>query len=170
MTIAGPPTVHLPTPIDNQVKVFRPPYEEFEMQLIDVPSGTSVSPRPNPGPVLLLVQRGCGTIEVTSTASNAAPAGPTEAGGPVPADDDDASGGFPAGGSEGASNAAAGDQGVQKQLQVQKGSVVFVMAGQHIRVTAAGDDGCCGGGDQQQERDGSMRVWVAACNAALFSD
>jgi hypothetical protein len=39
-------------------KVFRPPFDEFEIQLVEVPPGESVAVPTNPGPLLLLVQKG----------------------------------------------------------------------------------------------------------------
>lgn len=41
--------------------MFRPPFDEFEIQRVDVPAGESVAPLPNPGPLLLLVQAGAGS-------------------------------------------------------------------------------------------------------------
>ena len=118
---AGPPTVQLPTSIDQHVKVFRPPYEEFELQLIDIPPGTTISPTPNPGPMLLLVQKGSGTIEATAQALDAAPAGPAEGdrssttatagGGAATAGATAAGGGGSGGGNGGAAAAAAGGGG-----------------------------------------------------------
>lgn len=47
--------------VHDHVKVYRPPFDEFEIQRIDVPAGETVELPPNPGPLLLLVHKGAGT-------------------------------------------------------------------------------------------------------------
>ena len=188
---AGPPTVQLPTSIDQHVKVFRPPYEEFELQLIDIPPGTTISPTPNPGPMLLLVQKGSGTIEASAQALDAPPAGPAEGDRSAAAATTAAAGGGNAvgGGNNGA--AAGGDGGIsyggsrigagggaaagsdnrlETRLQVQRGSVVFVAAGWQLQFAAAASGGTGNDGEQQEgEEQQGVRMWAAACNASLFT-
>ena len=43
------------------VKVFSPPFEEFEVASVSVPAGESLALPVNPGPQLLLVQGGGGS-------------------------------------------------------------------------------------------------------------
>jgi len=57
----GLPEVLNGTAIHDHVKVFRPPFEEFEIQLVEIPAGETVGVPVNPGPILLLVQGGKGS-------------------------------------------------------------------------------------------------------------
>jgi mannose-6-phosphate isomerase len=59
----GLPEVLNGTAIHDHVKVFRPPFEEFEIQLVEIPAGETVSVPVNPGPILLLVQGGKGSAK-----------------------------------------------------------------------------------------------------------
>lgn len=56
----------------DHVKVYRPPFEEFEIQRIEVPAGELVPVPTNPGPLLLLVTAGSGSAKATSDLSDAA--------------------------------------------------------------------------------------------------
>eukprot|EP00775_Hariotina_reticulata_P009221 gene9221-9386_t len=58
--------------VHDHVKVYRPPFEEFEIQRIEVPAGELVTVPTNPGPLLLLVTAGSGSAEATSRFSDAA--------------------------------------------------------------------------------------------------
>ncbi|KIY91598.1 hypothetical protein MNEG_16367 [Monoraphidium neglectum] len=49
--------------------VFRPPFEEFEIQLVEVPAGETVPAPTNPGPLLLLVTRGAGSAAASGGAA-----------------------------------------------------------------------------------------------------
>lgn len=72
----GPPDVLRGEAIHDHVKVFRPPFDEFEIQLVEVPAGETVSVPTNPGPLLLLVQGGGGAAVATGGAVLASAAGP----------------------------------------------------------------------------------------------
>lgn len=98
--------------------MFRLPFEEFEIHLVEVPPSESVSVPTNPGPLLALVQRGTGAAK--------------------------ASGG-----------AADGAAGLAKQLELRRGSVVFIPAGAAVEYSA-------GGGE-------ALQLWVAAVNAKVFA-
>jgi len=49
--------------IHDHVRAYRPPFDEFEIQSVEVPSGESVTIPANQGPMLLLVHAGSGTAE-----------------------------------------------------------------------------------------------------------
>ncbi|GBF93210.1 hypothetical protein Rsub_05942, partial [Raphidocelis subcapitata] len=99
-------------------QVFRPPFEEFEIQQVEVPAGESVRVPTNPGPLLLLVQSGAGSARA-------------------------------------AGGAADGASLLQQQIDLHRGSVVFVPAGAAVTYTASGSEG--------------LSVWAAAVNAKVFA-
>ena len=53
------------TPTGQHVRLYSPPFEEFELAAVTVPAGDSAVLAPTPGPQLLLVQRGGGTAAAT---------------------------------------------------------------------------------------------------------
>jgi mannose-6-phosphate isomerase len=57
----GLPEVLTGTPVHDHVRVYRPPFEEFEIQIVEVPAGETVAVPANPGPLILLVQEGAGS-------------------------------------------------------------------------------------------------------------
>lgn len=59
----GAPAVMRGERVHDHVKVYRPPFDEFEIQLVEVPAGETVAPPANAGPLLLLVQRGAGAAK-----------------------------------------------------------------------------------------------------------
>ena len=46
------------------MRVYRPPFEEFEIRLVEVPPGCSAALPVNKGPMVMLVQQGEGTAMV----------------------------------------------------------------------------------------------------------
>jgi hypothetical protein len=60
------------TPVHDHVKLYQPPFEEFEVLAVDVPAGSTVGMPVNQGPMLLLVQRGAGRAEASGPVSNSA--------------------------------------------------------------------------------------------------
>lgn len=68
----GKPEVLKGERVHDHVRVFRPPFDEFEIQLIEAPAGETVAPSANPGPMLLLVQRGGGTARASGGAADGA--------------------------------------------------------------------------------------------------
>jgi mannose-6-phosphate isomerase len=54
--------------------VYRPPFEEFEVQLVSIPAGEAVAVPTNPGPLLLLVTGGAGSVSAAGGALPAAAA------------------------------------------------------------------------------------------------
>lgn len=61
----GLPEVLRGQAVHDHVKVYRPPFEEFEIQRIEVPAGESVNIPTNPGPLLLLVHAGAGSVKAS---------------------------------------------------------------------------------------------------------
>lgn len=53
--------------IHDHIKLYQPPFEEFETLAVDVPAGSTVDVPVNQGPMLLLVQKGAG--QATSAAA-----------------------------------------------------------------------------------------------------
>ncbi|KAI8467236.1 MAG: mannose-6-phosphate isomerase [Monoraphidium minutum] len=113
----GLPDVLTGDAIHDHVKVYRPPFEEFEIQRVDIPAGEAVPVPTNPGPLLLLVTGGAGTAT--------------------------------------ASGGAAASGKLQPQLELRRGSVVFVPAATSVTYSAAGS--------------ADLQVWVAAVNAKVFA-
>jgi len=62
---APSPQVLSGVPIHDHVKAFRPPFEEFEIQLVTIPPGEAVAVPVNPGPLILLVQQGAGSMQAS---------------------------------------------------------------------------------------------------------
>lgn len=58
--------------VDEHVKVYRPPFDEFEVLSINISEGTSATLPVNQGPILLLVQKGTGHAKVASPMSDTA--------------------------------------------------------------------------------------------------
>ncbi|KAF6259281.1 RmlC-like cupin domain-containing protein [Scenedesmus sp. NREL 46B-D3] len=59
----GTPEVLTGQRVHDHVKAYRPPFDEFEIQHIEVPAGESVAVPTNPGPLLLLVHAGAGAAK-----------------------------------------------------------------------------------------------------------
>lgn len=59
----GLPEVLKGQAIHDHVRAYRPPFDEFEIQSVEVPSGETVTIPTNQGPMLLLVHAGSGTAE-----------------------------------------------------------------------------------------------------------
>lgn len=57
----GLPEVLTGQAIHDHVRAYRPPFEEFEIQRIEVPAGETVTIPTNQGPLLLLVHAGSGS-------------------------------------------------------------------------------------------------------------
>lgn len=107
--------------------VYRPPFDEFEIGRVDVPSGESgVGVPTNAGPVLMLVTRGRGSVRA-----------------------------------EGGSVSVSSEAALQEEVELRRGSVVFVPAGARLTFSAGG-----GGGEGG---NGGLEVWTAAVNARVFS-
>lgn len=104
--------------IHDHIKVYRPPFEEFEIQRMEVPSGEPVTIPTNPGPLILLVDRGAGSAQAAAATS------------------------------------LKGD-GLQQQVELHRGSIVFVPAGTGLSFTASAA--------------GALTIWAAACNAKVFA-
>jgi mannose-6-phosphate isomerase len=66
----GVPEVLKGQPVHDHVKAYRPPFDEFEIQHIDVPAGESVAVPTNPGPLLLLVHAGSGSAKAADGSSS----------------------------------------------------------------------------------------------------
>jgi mannose-6-phosphate isomerase class I len=113
----GLPEVLPGAAIHDHVTAFRPPFEEFEIQRMEVPAGERVALPTNQGPLLLLVHAGAGSGQAT--------------GGEVQ------------------------DAALQKQLELHRGSVVFVPAGTSLTLSASAT--------------GPLTVWAAAVNASVFA-
>eukprot|EP00879_Flechtneria_rotunda_P032266 GHRR01035442.1.p1 GENE.GHRR01035442.1~~GHRR01035442.1.p1 ORF type:complete len:135 (+),score=56.13 GHRR01035442.1:93-497(+) len=64
----GVPEVLRGEVVHDHVRVYRPPFEEFEIQRIEVPAGETVTVPTNPGPLLLLVHQGTGSARATGAA------------------------------------------------------------------------------------------------------
>ena len=47
------------------VKVFSPPFDEFEVASVSIPAGSKIALPVNPGPQLLLIQAGGGAASAT---------------------------------------------------------------------------------------------------------
>ncbi|GMH38245.1 hypothetical protein BSKO_06129 [Bryopsis sp. KO-2023] len=58
--------------VNEHVKSYRPPFDEFEVQSISVPGGTSATLPVNQGPIILLVQKGTGQAKATAPMSDTA--------------------------------------------------------------------------------------------------
>lgn len=58
--------------VHDHVKAFVPPFDEFEVLAIDVPSGSTIDLPLNPGPMLLMVQRGNGSADASSSLQDGA--------------------------------------------------------------------------------------------------
>lgn len=114
----GVPEVLRGERVHDHVKVYRPPFEEFEIQRIEVPAGESVNVPTNPGPLLLLVHAGAGSVKAADGAS------------------------------------MKGD-GLQQQVELHRGSIIFVPAGTGLTYTASATD--------------PVVIWAAACNAKVFA-
>lgn len=63
----GLPEVLEGSQLGDHVRVYRPPFEEFELHAVTIKGGNRTTLPVNPGPMLLLVQRGAG--HATATAS-----------------------------------------------------------------------------------------------------
>jgi mannose-6-phosphate isomerase class I len=66
----GLPEVLKGQAIHDHVRAYRPPFEEFEIQRIDIPAGETVSIPTNQGPLLLLVHAGSGSAEAKPGSSS----------------------------------------------------------------------------------------------------
>jgi mannose-6-phosphate isomerase class I len=65
----GLPEVLKGQAIHDHVRAYRPPFEEFEIQRIEVPAGETVTIPTNPGPMLLLVHAGSGSAAAQTSSS-----------------------------------------------------------------------------------------------------
>lgn len=63
----GRPAVLTGEVVHDHIKLYRPPFDEFEVQLVEVPPSETVRMPVNQGPVLLLVQEGSGRAKATSS-------------------------------------------------------------------------------------------------------
>lgn len=90
------------------VKLYRPPFEEFEIQTVALPAGGTARLEANQGPLMVLVQQGSGTMACA----------------------DDGPGGVAA------ALAGQGAPGLQLQAQVSRGAVLFVAAGVPLQLAA----------------------------------
>lgn len=66
----GLPEVLKGAAIHDHVRAYRPPFEEFEIQRVEVPAGETVTVPTNQGPMLLLVDAGSGTAEAKPGSSS----------------------------------------------------------------------------------------------------
>jgi mannose-6-phosphate isomerase len=66
----GLPEVLKGEAIHDHVRAYRPPFEEFEIQRIEVPAGETVTIPTNQGPLLLLVHAGSGSVEARPGSSS----------------------------------------------------------------------------------------------------
>lgn len=66
----GLPEVLKGEAIHDHVRAYRPPFEEFEIQRIEVPAGETVTIPTNQGPLLLLVHAGSGSVEAKPGSSS----------------------------------------------------------------------------------------------------
>jgi mannose-6-phosphate isomerase len=66
----GVPEVLKGQPVHDHVKAYRPPFDEFEIQHIEVPAGETVAVPTNPGPMLLLVHAGAGSAKAAEGSSS----------------------------------------------------------------------------------------------------
>lgn len=114
----GAPAVLRGERIHDHVKVYRPPFDEFEIQRIEVPAAETVTVPTNQGPLLLLVDAGAGAAQAAESVS------------------------------------MKGD-GLQQQLELHRGSIIFVPAATELTFTASGA--------------GPLKIWAAACNAKIFT-
>jgi hypothetical protein len=60
------------TPVHDHVKLYQPPFEEFEVLAVEVPAGSTVGVPVNLGPMLMVVQRGAGRAEASGPVSDSA--------------------------------------------------------------------------------------------------
>jgi mannose-6-phosphate isomerase len=129
----GSPQVLTGERAHDHARVYRPPFDEFEIGKVDVPGGES-GVRPlaaNRGPVLLLVTAGNGSVRA-----------------------------------EGGALPAASDEALKGEVELRRGSVVFVPAGARLAFSAGagGGEGGEGGGG-----GGGLEIWTAAVNARVFA-
>mmetsp|Transcript_16132 Transcript_16132/g.34912 ORF Transcript_16132/g.34912 Transcript_16132/m.34912 type:complete len:460 (-) Transcript_16132:866-2245(-) len=94
--------------------VYRPPFEEFEIRKATVPAGSSLQLPVSPGPMILLVQHGAGSVQAEAGVSGT---------------------------------------GLQREVQVGRGSIAFVPAATQLLVSAQGED---------------LTLWAAAVNSTFF--
>lgn len=191
--------------IHDHVKVFRPPFEEFEIQLVEVggcrPQGARLSPPGGWGPLCSTTpqgmctclvfspwglqrfkgrQRSCGSADCrcltlaklpdrvrrcrprptnntrarTHTTQLQIPADETV---PVPVNPGPLLLLVQSGAGSVAGVGPHSDALLQQQLELHRGSVVFVPAGTQLTYTAGAASGA------------GLKVWVAACNSRVFA-
>lgn len=126
--------------------VYRPPIEEFEITCVRLPPGEVATLPANPGPQLLLVQRGAATAD-----AEAEPLATQRSNGE--------------GSGSGSSTLRPGEAGLHTSLRVQRGSVLFVPAGVRLRLASAAVADAATAGQQEPDE---LVVWAAAVNGMLF--
>jgi mannose-6-phosphate isomerase class I len=131
----GLPEVLRGEAVHDHVTAFRPPFDEFEVQRIDVPAGEAVTIPTNRGPLLLLVHAGSGSVEAKPPAASNSSDGASANGG--------------------GSGSGSGMAALQRQLELHRGSVVFVPADTGLTFAASAT--------------GPLAIWAAAVNAAVFA-